>query len=726
MAAALVPLVCSCSREQASGTGYLNAVLGQELSTLQVTRSAVPVTEAYALSVTHKTTGARTLVTDHRTLAGHPLELQAGTYSVKAWNGSETEADPPAAVWNRPCYGGEATVSVLPGRVSTASLTCSLLTTKVSVAFPSEMDAFFTEYEVAVDNGKGETLRFGNKAGHLSDTAFFAVTGTLGWTLAVKNRDGKIFTTERESYRNVKPRQHYHLSFSLSELQDAGGAAVLTIRLDGSVHVKRHTFELDLSATGFPEITSENLNLVKEPDGRLSGKANTVSGSPVPVSLLFRAEKGMNNLQIRHSDPKLAAAGLPYSTDLVGASDVAALNGLGIACSPVPFGTTSARVDLTDFIGRLPVGDYALAFRLADAKNHECECALSLYVRSAVEAEASDVEPWARFAVLRGKWYTDLLPAGLRFQYRKASDGEWTECAAPLLENASGKTVVADLTGLEPETDYAVRLISDEDTETREILFRTEPEGTVHNLDFDSWFKDGKCWYPDDAAHAQAESRVWDSANPGTANLLIGAVVPTTPEDSDLAVSGSGKRAARLESMTTFGQFVAGNLYLGKFGKVVGLGAELDWGEPFTSRPVALRGYYKYSPALINKVKDPYKSLEGQTDIGQIRILLTDWSSRFHINTSQGIFIRDDDPGIVASGELLIREASNGYVRFTLPLKYRSTDRTPTFLVLSGAASRYGDYFTGGVGSVLLLDEFGLVYDIEALTESERAQVAYR
>ena len=43
-----------------------------------------------------------------------------------------------------------------------------------------------------------------------------------------------------------------------------------------------------------------------------------------------------------------------------------------------------------------------------------------------------------------------------------------------------------------------------------------------------------------------------------------------------------------------------------------------------------------------------------------------------------------------------------------------------------GAASRYGDYFTGGKGSVLLLDEFELIYDPAELTEAEREQIGYR
>ena len=43
--------------------------------------------------------------------------------------------------------------------------------------------------------------------------------------------------------------------------------------------------------------------------------------------------------------------------------------------------------------------------------------------------------------------------------------------------------------------------------------------------------------------------------------------------------------------------------------------------------------------------------------------------------------------------------------------EYRDRTRTPKYIVIVAAASKYGDYFTGGVGSTLYLDEFSFVYD---------------
>ena len=79
----------------------------------------------------------------------------------------------------------------------------------------------------------------------------------------------------------------------------------------------------------------------------------------------------------------------------------------------------------------------------------------------------------------------------------------------------------------------------------------------------------------------------------------------------------------------------------------------------------------------------------------------------------------DNDPGIIALGQLNSSNTDKEYVQFTLPIVYRDNSRIPTHIVLAAASSRYGDYFTGGVGSVLLIDEFEFVYDPAELTESE-------
>ncbi len=51
------------------------------------------------------------------------------------------------------------------------------------------------------------------------------------------------------------------------------------------------------------------------------------------------------------------------------------------------------------------------------------------------------------------------------------------------------------------------------------------------------------------------------------------------------------------------------------------------------------------------------------------------------------------------------------YEPFTIELEWRNMERKPTCIVIVATSSKYGDYFTGSTESVLLLDEFELVFD---------------
>ena len=46
--------------------------------------------------------------------------------------------------------------------------------------------------------------------------------------------------------------------------------------------------------------------------------------------------------------------------------------------------------------------------------------------------------------------------------------------------------------------------------------------------------------------------------------------------------------------------------------------------------------------------------------------------------------------------------------------------------MISAAASYLGDYFTGGEGSTLYLDELTFEYDITKLTDEQKAKVHYK
>ena len=217
--------------------------------------------------------------------------------------------------------------------------------------------------------------------------------------------------------------------------------------------------------------------------------------------------------------------------------------------------------------------------------------------------------------------------------------------------------------------------------------------------------------------------RVWDSANMGV--LTLSNTCSTTPESQFVAVEGDGKQAARMESMYPsllgVGRFAAGNLLTGDFIERVlrpSLGARMYWGTPFTTRPSTLKGYYAYLPKEIDHDDiGKHPDLIGQTDEMQILVMLCDFDSPYEVNTAEGKFIdQENDPSIIGYGKLETSQATYAegedpkYVPFEIKIEYRDTERKPKYVIINSCASRYGDDFTGAVGSVLYVDEFEFVY----------------
>ncbi|KKB58723.1 PCMD domain-containing protein [Parabacteroides gordonii] len=322
----------------------------------------------------------------------------------------------------------------------------------------------------------------------------------------------------------------------------------------------------------------------------------------------------------------------------------------------------------------------------------------------------TSLSAWAKRAVVTGKTLTGQVSARYRGkpQAETKADSEegWEEVLSSEIEIDEEGNFTLVFTHLKPSMVYEYQLTVDgvaEDIKT----FTTEAVELVPNLSLDDWFKDGKSWYAN--LDLTAENYFWDSGNKGS--NAVGEANPTSPETSDV-VKG---KAARLESKTVAGVFAAGSLYCGTFGKVEGLsGASLNFGRPYTGRPSALRGYYKYNSGTIDKAKDPYKDLEGRKDSCHIYMaLFSDWTAPFPVNTNTGTFVdlTWNNESLLAFGQLVQGETVKDYTQFRIDLQYRDQTTKPTYILIVASASKYGDYFTGSTSSVLLLDELELVFE---------------
>ncbi len=625
-----------------------------------------------------------------------PLKLKTGHYTAVATCG-ESLSEGSAAAFDSPFYSDTETFVIKNGVSETLDMTLVLDAVKVTTKFSEEIRENFQSYVLTVSNGVSE-LVFSSLVGTVDKEGYFAVTGTLEWSLALTNKDGEVYETLTGSYEEVKPKQHYAISFRMAEKQPEGGA-VISIVVDDSMTEKVHDILLDFSVKDKPEI-SASFSL----DSPLSFHTGDASEKILYLNLKHPA----TSFLISHDDEGLVAAGLPEEVELVNASEeiLSSLAGLGITAPSVTAEVLNPEIDLTGFFASLPAGTYGFEIFVQNDAEGELLQEISFEVKPVVETLTANA--WARFAYLSGRWLTEDQPEGLGFQYR-TGDEEWTNVDADVTVNAEAKTFEAELHGLAAGTQYEYRAVTAAFRENQPVQFTTETEQVLHNMSFDQWYMDGKAPMP----NASADYKIWDSANPGSASFNI---VPTTQETSNLAVTGENKSAAKLTTLSApVVGLAAGNIYTGRFegtvGGIIPSGAALEWGVLFSSRPLALKGFYDYRPVAIDVAKGPYTDMKGQTDIGQIQFILTDWDAPFRIDTSAGTFVDVENDGHIIAYATLDLGQTDGYQPFTLELEYRDRTRTPKYIVIVAAASKYGDYFTGGVGSTLYLDEFSFVYD---------------
>lgn len=313
--------------------------------------------------------------------------------------------------------------------------------------------------------------------------------------------------------------------------------------------------------------------------------------------------------------------------------------------------------------------------------------------------------PWSQLAYLTA---TDItLDSGelssLKFQYRPKNTDTWMDVATTV--NTAASSASATLTGLTSTTAYEYRL-TDGEISVATGEFTTAAEIALQNGSLDDW--NGS------SPNADTNAKFWDTSNEGAS---AGGLTPTNATED--FVHTQGGKAAKLTSGEVLGIFAAASLYTGTFGKasILTQSATVNFGQPFTSRPIALKGFYKYIPAVINIVK---KTPSGVTivknkTLDQCAIYIALAKKTYLIdNKDQSTFIDfKNDSNIIAYGELPSGAATegDGYVEFNIPLKYKNLTDQPTHIIVVCSSSKYGDYMTGGAGSTLYVDDLSLIYD---------------
>lgn len=314
----------------------------------------------------------------------------------------------------------------------------------------------------------------------------------------------------------------------------------------------------------------------------------------------------------------------------------------------------------------------------------------------------SQVDAWSKVIWAYGE-AVEGEPHG--FQYRVHGSENWTQVDDSDVQT-EGATFRACIKHLQPLTEYDVRAWSGE-LYGNTVTVTTQSTLDIPDGDFDQWWLNGRIWCP----WSQDGLQFWDTGNTGATTLGDSNVTP-----SDHTPDGTGKAASLLSKFVgigSLGKLAAGSIYSGVYARTDGTNGILNFGRQWNLRPTKLKGYFQYSAKNIDRYDTKHKYLEGRPDSCHIYVALADWSAPYEVRTNprnQQLF-DPSLPSIIAYGELVFSGNMDGYRPFEIELKYRSTSRVPTYVQITCAASKYGDFFTGGDGSLLYVDQLYFDYD---------------
>lgn len=635
--------------------------------------------------------------------------LSPGNYSATVISGTN-----PDAAFSSPYFTGNKEFSVKANETAETTVECLLANAKVSVDYSDRIKQYFSAYQTTIGVPRGSITYTEEN----SQDGYFKVSRDsvqLTWELTVCNTAGQVFTQSGNFY--AKKRWHYALNFDIQDKEDTeeGGMKVDIIVKDDVIPVDNQ-FNIELRA--LPEIAGDDFDITApvalQPNKYERDYKIVMKGNPKLAAINFSHDCNYLNLN-----------GIPYSFSLIKLSPNAqqTINNNGLKWE-FSADSTTASMDFTGLLPKLGIGSYNFTFEVFNTTGKKNAATFQLAIVDAdvltlgTPTGISD-DVWAHHARLSGSWITDEQPADLKIQYREKGAFDWITLDATVSKD---KKFYANLQNLKAATTYDYRAGSGRGY-ANILTFTTESAEPLPNSSFDEW--DGT--YPW-AAGSSDKDKFWDTGNKAAeiAKLVL------TQSSDDIPAEVAGGKSAYLKSQYTkaFGiadVFAAGNIFSGEFGKIEGTsGASMTFGQPYTSRPQKLKGYYKYKSKTIDW--DKKGGLKGYEDRFHIYIILADEAHYLNTTDQSTLFDMDNikagkDPHTIAFAELTNEKFDengkdvtpainmNNYEAFELELKYFKTDVAPTYIIVAATSSKYGDYYTGGIGSELYIDAFELVFE---------------
>ena len=659
------------------------------------------------------------------------LTLPVGSYAIEGWTGDSLSAD-----FEKKFYRGYKQFNVEAGQNNTVAFNVNIANVIVSVDL-SKVETELKDLKVKFNHTRG-SLEFDNNTIAAGKKGYFMMpTGdnNLKYKVTVTGDDGNLI--EKEGIINNVERAHeYSLQLAVEETENTNGGGLIQIQIK-DIPVLDHQMDIypkpSIKATY--GVGQSIINLDEE---QIDCSENCYDlglrivgyGGLSNLSLTFKDGFGneydsVNGVNLKNNGSEKDDAKNTLTTHGITIEEVE--NDIEDYKQTVKENVVRFNFSGSQFFANLPQIDtpYIIEVNATDGRSYNSQATISIArTENAItknlvgSIEAPDTygssDPFAILtttAMLEGMVYSDEAK-DYGIEYRIKDSGDAFTKVYPSLTRASGERFTVKLTGLKPGTTYEYHAFAEGYTESKNRIFTTEGKYLIPNADMSNWSTAS-----DGAFVPSADGKVsfWDSGNHGSITLKVNL---TTGDNSFIPGNTVAKLQSQFVNFIGIGKFGAGNIFTGRYVDTNGTNGVLQFGREYNaSHPSALNVKVNYIPGVAsNKTYNDKYIKQGEYDKGQIYIALT--TAPIDIETSDKeadakLFNKDAEE-VIAYGEYTFESKtdSNGLVDLNIPFKYnnRSKSKAPKYLIIVCSASKYGDYFCGGVESTLYVDDFELEY----------------
>lgn len=646
-----------------------------------------------------------------------PIWLLAGDYRVTVSGGDESKY---GASFTEIYYKGSADFTVAEDMANkTVEVTCRPSNTMIKVVFDASVGQNMEDAQVvvaidevydpiAVAAKSVPALTYKQSSGNSIIGYFTPEAGAdkFAWHFSgkVPSKDNREVVKEavQEIIGGLKEGYMYTITFKYSP--DLGGYMTFNITVDTNpttIHNDIATFKPE------PQFSDVDGGGVVNKTAYLNS-ASTVSYNVKAINPIIEASMKVGGQTLTYTASQVNAAATVRSskffTDAANGVEIEVVNDKEWVISLQP-----------TFMSKLSVGREEYFVTVTDDSGTSAEYVQD-YIGEGVNA--GELKTWFGYAALSA-YVTASNAQNVKVVYKK-DDGEWQEIAAKQSTSVDKLWEVQLPVNGQANFEYYWRYDGKDNMSAANSTFSTPAAPQIPNGGLEEW--DGDC-----PLLAYTSKQWWDTGNHGSATL--GKNVTTN--STDVRPGSTGQYSAFLKSQFVglgVGKFAAGNIFFGKYLETVGTNGIIGFGQEykFVYKPKKLIVWYKGKVGTCDYAGGAVK--KGGSDKNQIYVWLCNWTGRHAVNTADTTtFVNPTETtstpegNVIAYGEWhrVITEnvddgSDNGWQKLEIPITYREgegfDDAVPNYLVISCAASGYGDYFAGSTESYMYIDDIEFEY----------------